>query len=79
MLPVSDCLSEESGRRQFLSMAGKGVGLAVPAVAALLEDLHGAVRSVGHLDAEQAAQDEDFWCQIQSLFRYRRQANDHTA
>ncbi len=67
--------TEDPGRRQFFSMVGKGVGLAalaVPAVAALLEDLHAAVRSVGHLDAEQAAQDEDFWFQIQQAFSVTR-------
>jgi selenocysteine lyase/cysteine desulfurase len=56
-------------------MAGKGVGLAAlasPVVASLAEELHAAVRSVASLSPEQAAQDEDFWFQIQQAFTVGR-------
>ena len=66
---------EDSSRRMFLSMVGKGVGLAAlasPSVGSLLEDLHAAARSVEHLPPAQAAQDEDFWFQIQQAFTVSR-------
>jgi selenocysteine lyase/cysteine desulfurase len=75
MLPSSFHAFEDFNRRQFLSMAGKGVGLAAlasPVVAALAEELHAAVRSVESLSPEQAAQDEDFWFQIQQAFTVTR-------
>jgi selenocysteine lyase/cysteine desulfurase len=62
-------------RRRFLSMVGRGAGLAAlasPVVASLLEDVHAAVRSVENLSPEQAAQDEDFWFQIQQAFTVTR-------
>ncbi len=62
-------------RRQFLSMIGKGVGLAAlssATVAALLEDLHAATKRVEHLPPEQAAMDEDFWFEIQRSFSITR-------
>ena len=55
-------------RRQFLSMVGKGVGLAAlysAGVGALVDDLHAAVRRVEHLTPQQVALDEDFWFEIQ--------------
>jgi len=64
-----------TSRRQFLSMAGKGAGLAAlttPSVAALLEDLHAATARISGLTPEQAAQEEDFWFDIQRSFTVAR-------
>lgn len=65
----------DANRRQFLSMIGKGVGLAAlssSTVAALLEDLHAATKRIEHLSPEQAAMDEDFWFEIQQAFSITR-------
>ena len=75
MLASSFHAFEDFNRRKFLSMAGKGVGsaaLASPVVASLAEELHAAVRGVENLTPEQAAQDEDFWFQIQQAFTVTR-------
>lgn len=75
MLPPSARFFEDSGRRQFLSHCGAGIGLAAlscPTVFSHLEDLHAAVRTVENLSPEQAAQDEDFWFQIQQAFTVGR-------
>ncbi len=64
-----------TSRRQFLSMVGKGVGLAAlssATVASLLADLHAATKRVEHLTPEQAASDEDFWVEIQQAFSVTR-------
>jgi selenocysteine lyase/cysteine desulfurase len=65
----------DASRRHFLSMIGKGVGLAAlssATVAALLEDLHAATKRIEHLSPEQAAMDEDFWFEIQQAFSITR-------
>ncbi len=65
----------DMNRRRFLSMAGKGVGLAALAsasVASMLEELHAAAKRVEHLTPEQAAMDEDFWFEIQRSFSITR-------
>jgi isopenicillin-N epimerase len=62
-------------RRNFLSLAGKGLGLAAlssTTVASLLQEIHAATRSVAHLSHEQAALDEDFWFTIQNAFTVTR-------
>jgi selenocysteine lyase/cysteine desulfurase len=64
-----------SNRRNFLSLAGKGVGLAVlssSTVAALLKEVEAAANNVAHLTPEQAAQDEDYWAVIQNAFTVTR-------
>ena len=69
LLPELDHLGV--GRRQFLSMVGKGVGLAAltsATVASLLEDVRAATRRVEHLTPEQVAMDEDYWSEIQRSF-----------
>ncbi|MBM3788993.1 MAG: aminotransferase class V-fold PLP-dependent enzyme [Acidobacteria bacterium] len=66
---------EEPDRRRFLSMVGRGVGLAAlttASVASLLEDLHAAVAKVADLSPQEAAQDEDFWFDIQRSFTVTR-------
>src|SRR5256712_9102745 len=65
----------EVDRRRFLSLTGKGLGLAVlssSTIALLLENIHAATKSVAHLSPEQAAMDEDFWFQIQQAFTVTR-------
>jgi len=62
-------------RRNFLSMTGKGLGLAVlssATVASLLKEIQAASKSVAHLTPEQAAMDEDFWFTIQNAFSVTR-------
>jgi isopenicillin-N epimerase len=68
-------ITNDINRRNFLSMVGKGVGLAAlssATVASLLEDLHAATKRVEHLSPEQAAMDEDFWFEIQRSFSITR-------
>jgi selenocysteine lyase/cysteine desulfurase len=65
----------EVDRRNFLSLAGKGLGLAAlssATVASLFKEIQGATRSVAHLTAEQAAMDEDYWFVIQNSFTVTR-------
>lgn len=62
-------------RRNFLSLAGKGLGLAAlssATVASLLREVHAATKSVAHLSPAQAALDEDFWFTIQNAFTVTR-------
>jgi len=68
-------VGNDFNRRHFLSMVGKGVGLAAlssTAVASLLEDLHAATRRVEHLSPTDAAMNEDFWFEIQRSFSITR-------
>ena len=62
-------------RRRFLSLAGKGVGLAalsVPGIAALANEIESATNSISHLTPQQAAMDEDYWSVIQNSFTVTR-------
>jgi len=62
-------------RRHFLSLSGKGVGLAAlssSTVAGLLKNIHAATKSVAHLMPQQAATDEDYWATIQNAFTVTR-------
>src|SRR4030095_10628218 len=61
--------------RNFLSLAGKGLGLAalaVPSIGALLKEVEAATKTVGHLTPDQAAMDEDYWSIIQNAFTVTR-------
>src|SRR5438309_3536979 len=65
----------ELHRRKFLSLAGKGLGLAAlssSTVASLLRTIQAATGSVAHLTPEQAAMDEDYWATIQNAFTVTR-------
>ncbi len=65
----------DPSRRDFLSLAGKGLGLAalaVPSIGALVKEVEAATRSVEHLTPEQAAMDEDYWSIIQNSFTVTR-------
>lgn len=62
-------------RRDFLSLAGKGLGLAAlsfTTIGALLKEVEAAANSVAHLTPEQAAQNEDYWAVIQNAFTVTR-------
>lgn len=64
-----------TNRRNFLSLTGKGLGLAAlstPSVASLLRTVAAATKSVSHLTPEQAAMDEDYWSTIQNSFTVTR-------
>lgn len=65
----------ELHRRNFLSLAGKSVGLAALSsvtVGSLLRDLQAATKTVSHLSPQQAAMDEDYWSTIQNSFSVTR-------
>jgi len=62
-------------RRNFLTLAGKGLGLATlssATVASLLKEIDGATKGVMHLTPQQAAMDEDYWAVIQNSFSVTR-------
>ena len=62
-------------RRNFLSLAGKGLGLAALSsvtVASLLREIQAATKSVAHLTPAQVAMDEDYWAVIQNSFSVTR-------
>ena len=62
-------------RRDFLSLAGKGLGLAAlssATVASLLRTVEAATKSVAHLSPNDAAMDEDYWAIIQNSFSVTR-------
>src|SRR6185295_10180293 len=62
-------------RRNFLSLAGKGLGLAAlssATVASLVKEIQAASKSIAHLTPAQAAIDEDFWFTIQNAFSVTR-------
>src|SRR5947207_7876831 len=62
-------------RRDFLSLAGKSLGLAAlssATVGSLLRNVEAATKSVAHLSPEEAATDEDYWATIQNAFSVTR-------
>lgn len=62
-------------RRDFLSMVGKGIGLAActtTSIAAMLDGVKAAVKQIEHLTPEEAAMDESFWFTIQQAFSVTR-------
>src|SRR5437660_2122733 len=62
-------------RRNFLSLAGKSLGLATissSTIAGLLKEIQAATKSVAHLTPQQAAMDEDYWSTIQNAFTITR-------
>src|SRR5215475_1910161 len=62
-------------RRTFLSLTGKGLGLAAlssAAVASLLRNVEAAAKNVAHLSPGEAAADEDYWATIQNSFSVTR-------
>src|ERR1043166_6412726 len=68
-------ITSQVPRRNFLSLAGKGLGLAAlstPAIGSLLRTVQAATRNVAHLTPEQVATDEDYWSTIQNAFTVTR-------
>src|SRR5690349_22317706 len=62
-------------RRDFLRLAGRGLGLASlssATIASLLRDVHGATAKVSQLSPKQSAADEDYWAAIQNSFSVTR-------
>src|SRR6266446_10701313 len=67
--------SSQFDRRNFLSLAGKSLGLAAlssSTIASLLKEIHAATKTIAHLTPEQAAMDEDYWSTIQNAFTVTR-------
>ena len=64
-----------STRRDFLSLTGKGLGLAalaVPSIGKLVKEVEAVTKNIAHLTPEQAAMDEDYWSVIQNSFTVTR-------
>src|SRR5258708_31549035 len=62
-------------RRDFLSLSGKGLGLATlssATVASLLRNVEAASSNLADLTPEEAATDEDYWTTIQNSFSVTR-------
>jgi isopenicillin-N epimerase len=75
LVTISNSGLRERTRRDFLLLAGKGLGLAAlssATVASLLKTVAAATQSVAHLTPEQAAMDEDYWAIIQNSFTVTR-------
>jgi len=68
-------MNATASRRDFLSLAGQGLGLAAlsfPAIGALVKEVEAATRSVAHFTPEQVAANEDYWSVIQNSFTVTR-------
>lgn len=68
-------MDKDFDRRLFLSAIGKTMGLMAltsSSVAALFKDLEAATNRIAHLTADQVANDEDFWFEIQQAFTVTR-------
>jgi isopenicillin-N epimerase len=62
-------------RRSFLSLAGKGLGLAAlssATIASLLKNVEAATKTIAHVTPKEAATDEDYWAVIQNSFTVTR-------
>jgi selenocysteine lyase/cysteine desulfurase len=71
----TDLAESSHTRRNFLSLAGKGLGLATlssATVASLLKEIQAATSNVAHLTPQEAAMDEDYWSVIQNAFSVTR-------
>lgn len=74
-MSLEKAFSSDFSRRNFLSSAGKGLGLMAlssAAVASLHSQLEAAVKKVEGLSPEAAALDEEFWGAIQQTFSVTR-------
>ncbi len=75
MTNISPVAMSSYPRRNFLSLAGKGLGLAAlssTTVSGLLKEIQAATRSIAHLTPEQAVTEEDYWSTIQQAFSVTR-------
>jgi len=62
-------------RRDFISVVGKGLGLAAltsASIISMLDDVKAAAKQIEHLSPEEAATDETFWFTIQQAFSVTR-------
>src|SRR5512143_691393 len=62
-------------RRDFISIAGKSLGLAAlssATIGSLVRNVEAAAKSIAHLTPEEAATDEDYWANIQNAFSVTR-------
>ncbi|HEV2839765.1 MAG TPA: aminotransferase class V-fold PLP-dependent enzyme [Chthoniobacterales bacterium] len=74
-MTIPNSMLRERTRRDFLALAGKGLGLAAlssATVASLQRTVEAATKSVAQLTPEQAAMDEDYWAVIQNSFTVTR-------
>jgi selenocysteine lyase/cysteine desulfurase len=65
----------DTNRRRFLTLAGKGLGLASlssATIASALKEIEAATRSISSLTPQQVAMDEDYWSIIQNSFSVTR-------
>src|SRR5688500_7876663 len=75
LVTIPNSLARQRTRRDFLALAGKGLGLAAlssATVASLLKNVEAATKSVAKLTPEEAAMDEDYWAVIQNAFTVTR-------
>ena len=75
MNDVKSFWGESQDRRTFLASVGKGIGLAALSsgvVASLYKDVHAAAQNISGLSPAQAAEEEDFWYEIQKAFTVTR-------
>src|SRR6266446_8385735 len=75
LVTISNSMVRKRTRRDFLSLAGKSLGLAAlssATVASLLERVEAATKTVAHLTPEEAALDEDYWAGSQKSFTVTR-------
>ena len=74
-MKISHPIQRQRTRRDFLSLAGRGLGLAAltsTTVGALLRNVEAATKTVAKLTPEEAALDEDYWAVIQNAFTVTR-------
>jgi isopenicillin-N epimerase len=74
-MTVPNSLLRARTRRDFVTLAGKGLGLAAlssATVASLLKNVEAATNAVANLTPDQAALDEDYWAVIQNSFTVSR-------
>lgn len=74
-MTAPNSLLRQRTRRDFLALAGKGLGLAAlssATVASLQKTVEAATKSVAKLTPEEAAMDEDYWAVIQNAFTVTR-------
>jgi isopenicillin-N epimerase len=72
---IPNSSARQRTRRDFLALAGKGLGLAAlssATVASLQKTVEAATKSVAKLTPEEAALDEDYWAVIQNAFTVTR-------
>ncbi len=75
LVTAKNSMSLARTRRDFLALAGKGLGLAAlssATLAALLKNVEAATKTIAHLTPEEAAMDEDYWAIIQNSFTVTR-------